>query len=149
MVPRILAEWLKEFHSYVGEIGSRRSLLITENMSCHGTEYDLPYLLNTEVIFFVSRNSVEASACRFRNNCIFKKQLSTQANEFGFGKFWTEIKKFYDVDQLTAMKWMSQIWEELKEEIISNCWCWTGFIATSNSVRKSPRIRSEIWNWGN
>ena len=32
------------------------------------------------------------------------------------------------------MKWMKEIWEGLKEEIVFNCWCNTGLIATANSV---------------
>ena len=67
-----------------------------------------------------------------------------QTSEFSFGKSEQKAKKFYDVDQFTAMKWMKQIWEELKEEAIFNCWCNTGLAASSNSVLKKSRIRNEL-----
>ena len=51
-----------------------------------------------------------------------------------------ESKKFCDVDQLTAMKWMKKIWEELKEEIIFNFWINTGLIASCNSVLKTQNM---------
>ena len=51
-------------------------------------------------------------------------------------------KSIYDVDQPTAMKWMKEIWENLKEESIFNCWCNTSLIATSNSVLKDPELEA-------
>ena len=55
-------------------------------------------------------------------------------------------KSIYDVDQLRAMKWMKEIWEDLKEEIIFNCWCNTGLIARANSVLNNSELeaKSEI-----
>ena len=37
---------------------------------------------------------------------------------------------------------MKQIWEDLKEETIFNCWCNTGLIASSNSVLKNPELEA-------
>ena len=33
---------------------------------------------------------------------------------------------------------MKEIWDNLKEGIIFNCWCNTGSVASSNSVLKNP-----------
>ena len=49
----------------------------------------------------------------------------------------SRYKLIYDVDQLTAVKWANQIWEELKQEIVYNYWFNTGLIAASNSVLKN------------
>lgn len=34
----------------------------------------------------------------------------------------------YKVDQLTAMKWIGDIWAEIPDSITQNCWCSTGII---------------------
>ena len=47
----IFVEWPKEFDLCIGETRNRKTLLIIDNASCHGTEDNLPDLLNTEIIF--------------------------------------------------------------------------------------------------
>ena len=40
----------------------------------------------------------------------------------------------YNVDQLTAMKWIREIWESLKSDTVFNCWMKTGLI--ENHIQK-------------
>ena len=44
------------------------------------------------------------------------------------------------------MIWMKQIWDDLKQEILFNCWCTTGLIVYANSVLKNSEVdaNSEI-----
>jgi len=46
-------------------------------------------------------------------------------------------KSIYDIDQLTAIEWMKQVWSELREEIVFNCCCNTGLILSSESILKN------------
>ena len=55
-----------------------------------------------------------------------------------------ESKKFYDVNQLTTLKWMKQICEELREETMFNCWCNTCLIASSISVLENSELEAKF-----
>ena len=46
----------------------------------------------------------------------------------------------YKVDQLKAMKWIAEIWDELESTIVYNCWCTTG---VSNGIESTESLHEE------
>ena len=102
--------------------------LLLDNASCHGSHLTLPCLKNVTVIFLPKNTTsflqpldagiIASVKRRYRKEQVLSALSSKQTN----------MKLLYNVDQLTAMKWISEIWQSLDSSIVFNCWMKTGII---------------------
>ena len=138
----IFFEWLKAFDSYIGETRNRKALLIIDNASCHGTSENLPNFLNIEIMFLPPKTTSQLQPLDSGIIAALKSHYRRRQISMALDRSEKESKSIYDIDQLTAMKWMKENWESLKEEIVFNCWFNTGLIATTNSVLKNSELEA-------
>ena len=119
----IFLEWLKEFDSYIGNTRNRKALLIIDNASCHGTKENLPDFSNIEIIFLPPKTTLKLQPLDCGTIAAVKSHYRRRQVNLALDNSTGKSKSIYDIDQLTAMIWMKKIWNDLKEEIIFNCWC--------------------------
>ena len=102
--------------------------LLLDNASCHGSHLTLPCLKNVTVIFLPKNTTsflqpLDAGIiASVKRRCSREQVLSALTSEQ------PNMKLLYNVDLLTAMKWISEIWQSLDSSIVFNWWMKTGLI---------------------
>lgn len=138
----LFREWLLRFNEWIKEGSSERKVaLLIDNCSAHGGKETIPELSNVTVIYFhpnttsklqpLDAGIIAAVKTRYR-----KSQLERVLDMIDIGDTSDNI---YKVDQLTAMRTVKSIWEQLPSKIILNCWRHTGLLKKFSSSNRSGR----------
>ena len=120
--------WLIRLDFFIGKTNNRKVALLTDNSSCHGNLETIPKLCHVEVVYLPANTTsllqpldagiISILKRRYRKCQILKAlNLIEQNNDSA-----------YDVDQITAMTWVQNIWQQLESTIMHNCWSRTGLI---------------------
>ena len=101
----------------------------------------IPKLQNVEVIYFPAKTAsliqpLDAAMIAALKMKYGRKQVLS-ALSFVVG----ENKSIYNADQLTAMNWVHNIWQEINSRTIYNCWEKTGLIEISTPNTESTENR--------
>ena len=121
------------FDAFIGKTNNRKVALLMENTSCHGDLETIPKLCNVEVVYFPSNTTsllqpldaeiISVLKWRYRK-CQLMKALNFIEQNYD---------SVYEVDQITAMTWVQNIWQQLESTIIHNCRAKTGLIGISSA----------------
>lgn len=122
MTRELFFSWLERFNAYVSMTSGRRVLLLLDNCSAHGGPDVHPVLSNVE-LFFLPPNTtshiqpmdagiIAAVKAKFRRRLLFRT----------FDNIDTAAKAIYNLDILTAMRWVEEAWNSVDSTSIRNCW---------------------------
>ena len=123
MKSSIFAKWLAEFDCKVELTPGCKVLLFIDNASSHGNSRTLPSLQNIQVEFLPKRTTsilqpldLGVIACvksRYRQRIT---QRAADLIDSGISE------RIYQIDLKRAAIWVTEIWENLQNEIVHNCW---------------------------
>ena len=122
-------EWLNQFDDYIGELKDRNVLLLLDDTDCHGNNDTIPTLNNVQVLFLPSKNTsvvqtIDAGIIRSMKSQFRKRQVENTLTQIQ-KRVTTDV---YEIDLKQTLKWMNQIWGNMDERIIYNCWYSTGLL---------------------
>ena len=131
-----LFEWLNQFDEYVGETKDRNVLLLLDNAACHVNNDTIPTLSNVQVLFLPPNTTsiiqpLDAGIIRSIKSQLRKRQVENLLSQIQ-NKETTDV---YKIDLKQTLKRMSEIWANLDEHIIYNCWYSTGLLI-QNEIEK-------------
>ncbi len=135
MSTEIFFEWLKSFDEFIRTTRDRSVALLVDNASCHGSRTTLPSLKKVTVIFLPANTTSFLQRLDASMIASIKRRFRRQQVLSALNSEDPAMKLLYNVDQLTAMKWIREIWQNLDSTIIFNCWMKTGLI--SNNVNRA------------
>ena len=126
----LFIKWLRQFDQYISRFPGRKVLLLAGNASCHGTRDTLPNLLNVRVQFLPPNTTSLAQPLDGGIIASMKKRFTKrQIHQVLQVNIDDEHKEIYQIDLLTAIHWMRDIWSGLECSVIQNCWRSTGLVA--------------------
>lgn len=121
MTQLLFFAWLGRLDGYIGLTENRKILLMVDNCSAHGSIGVLPPLQNVEVFFLPPNTTshlqpldagiIAALKSKFRRRILFRV----------FDNIDSGKKSIYNVDQLTAMRWVGEEWSAIESTCIRNC----------------------------
>lgn len=114
-------EWLNEFDSYIVQTINRKALSLIDNVSCLGTQEKLSDISNTEIFILPLKTTSSLQISDYEIIAALKNEYRRKKFNLATDNTKNNFKSIYDGYQVPAMKWMKQIWEELKKEIVFNC----------------------------
>lgn len=117
-------DWLRRLDDYISGEEGRRILLLTEQCNAHGSAATLPALRNIEVHFLppqgmtqdgsvwemqpFDHGAFEALKMRYRQRQLWRAYDFVDLKE----------RRIFDVDQITAMRWIADEWQQLEADIL-------------------------------
>lgn len=130
-------EWLRYVDDTIGKTAGRNILLLMDNCSAHGTIETLPQFNHVEVAFLPPNTTsklqpldagiIAAMKVRYR-----RRQMERAVDLLDVGDM--DIYKIYKINILTAMRWLTNIWDDLSAATIRNCWGTTGIVPAYDTV---------------
>jgi hypothetical protein len=107
----------------------RKVLLLLDNFSGHMVEYAPT---NVELLFLPPNTTahlqpldggiIRAFKAHFKRRQYKKAYQFVGMIQIGHQDKVGPVEKIFEVDQLTAMKWVREAWKNVKPETIRNCW---------------------------
>ncbi len=119
-------EWQGRFDSYIGRTRNKRVVLLLDNASCHGSNTNTPVLSNVTVIFLPKRTTSRLQPMDAGVIADIKRRYRIRKYERALDLMeGDDTYKLYQVNVLTAIEWMHEIWNEIDSTTIHNCCCKT------------------------
>lgn len=122
MTKELFFDWLRRLDNYVAHTRGRKILLLVDNCTAHGVSGGLPELEHVTVHFLppnatshiqpLDAGIIATLKAKYRRRVMFRI----------FDNIDVGAKSVYNVDVLTAMRWVKNEWEGLEKETIANCW---------------------------
>ena len=139
----IFFEWLNQFDEYFGETRDRNGLSLLDNAACDGKNDTIPTLNNVQVLFLPPNTTsiiqpLDAGIIRSLKSQFRKRQVENALTQIQK----KETTDVYKIDLKETLKWKSEIWANLDERIIYNCWYSTGLLI-ENEIEKNA-ITTEL-----
>ena len=130
-------EWLNQFDEYIGQTRDRNVLMLLDNAACLGNSGTIPTLNNVQVLFLPPNTAsiiqtLDAGIIRSLKNQFRKRQVENALTQIQK----KETTDLYKIDLKETLKWMSEIWANLDERNVSNCWYSTG-LPIENETEKN------------
>lgn len=122
MTTAVFFDWLKRFDDYIGMRPGGKPVLLLDNCSAHGTDDTILATTNVEVIFLPPNTTSKLQPMDAGIIAAMKLRYRKLQMERAVDLLDVNVKDIYKVDQLTAMWWMVNVWQELLLSIITNCW---------------------------
>lgn len=124
MTMDIFFEWLKRFDAFIARTPNRRILLLLDNFSGHGSAECMPALANIEVKFLPPNTTSRLQPMDAGIIASLKRRYRTlQYNRVLDALDVPGVENnLYKIDQLTAMRYVQSVWEEMPSSIVANCW---------------------------
>lgn len=139
MTTQLLFSRLFRFSSYITRINhDRRVLVLIDNCSAHGSEESLPPLDNVEVRFLPPNTTSRLQPLDAGIIASVKPRYRKYLYEKALDCLDASVSIIYQLDQLTAMRAIQKIWEELPASVMEKCWNYTGLVA-AEVVRQTQR----------
>lgn len=127
MTTPLFFAWLLRFSSFITRTNPNRKVaLLLDNCSPHGSKDSLPPLDNVEVYFLPPNTTSKIQPMDAGIIAAVKVKYRNVQYSHALDRADADVGKIYKVDQLTAMRWMRDIWDEIPAKVISNCWNHTG-----------------------
>lgn len=144
MTSALFFDWLERFACFVKKDNPQRKVaLLIDNCSAHGTAETLPSIEGVHVHFLPPNSTSRLQPLDAGIIAALKVRYRSQQYEHALDRMDVNLKDIYKVDQLTAMRWVKDIWESLPSSLIFNCWCHTTLIKKPASTTEStPAGRS-------
>lgn len=114
-------DWLHRFDRYVSRADGRKVLLLIDNCAAHGSTNSLPRFENVEICFLppnsTSRTQPLDAGIIAKVKAQFRRRLLGRV----FENIERNSKSCYNIDILTAMRWVTEEWHALSATTITNC----------------------------
>lgn len=121
--------WLQRFSGYVTRTDPHRKVLrLIDNCSSHGCPDSLPVLENLEILFLPPNTTSKLKPMDAGIIVSLKARYLKSQYERALDLIDAGEKNIYKLDQLTGMRSVQKIWEELPGGIIRNCWLHIGLV---------------------
>ena len=103
--------------------------MLLDNASVHGTQAELPTLSNVTVHYLPKKTTSILQPLDAGVIASIKKRYMQRVVERGVDLIEEGvINNAYNVDLKTALKWLYQIWNELDDDLVRNCWVKTNIL---------------------
>lgn len=110
----IFSLWVQEFNEKVAQKPDRKVALLLENVSGQGTEKKpFPSPSNVEIVFFPANTTPRLQPLDFHIIFCIKSRYWRRNFERALGFVEEGIEKIYDIDTITFMRWLVDIWENI------------------------------------
>lgn len=130
MTSALFFGWLLRFSSYISRTGpERKVLLLIDNCSAHGSEQSLPAVDNVDVVFLPPNTTSKLQPLDAGIIAALKTRYRKWQYERALDCVDASVENIYHVDQLSAMKALTYIWEQLPKSVLSKCWAHTGLLS--------------------
>ena len=121
MNDEIFFEWLRRLDRYIDPETGRKILLFVDNCSAHGKHDMMPDLSNVRVEFLPPNKTskvkpLDAGIIAWVKNKYRRRLLMRVFDNIDMGR-----KSIYNVDVLTAMRWVTEEWDTCPSDVIENC----------------------------
>lgn len=120
--------WLQRFDDYIGKRTGRKAILLLDNCSAHGNLQSLPALCNVVVTFLPPNTTSKIQPMDAGIIAAVKVRYRKMHMERALDAIDESIKDIYKIDQLSAMKLVQTVWNELPAKVHSKCWIHTGLL---------------------
>ncbi|PXF48371.1 Tigger transposable element-derived protein 6 [Gracilariopsis chorda] len=139
MTMKLFFDWLLRFDAYVRQTPGRKFLLLLDNFSGHGTAGCLPPFSAVQVKYLPPNTTsklqpMDAGIIA----CLKPRYRSVQYNR-ALGCLEDGAENICKIDQLTAMKYLCSVWDNLPVSIIENCFVASGLIEFTGNDEESNR----------
>lgn len=125
----IFFEWLERFAAFIRQTPGRKVLLLLDNFSGHGTCSCLPKLDCVEVVFLPANTTSKLQPMDAGIIACLKRRYRSLQYSRALDLLDNEASNIYKIDQLTAMKYVSSVWNTVPQDAIVNCWLAAGIIS--------------------
>lgn len=137
MTSALFFAWILRFSSYISRSSpSRKVLLLLDNCSAHGTEETLPLLDNVEVVFLPPNTTSKLQPLDAGIIAALKVRYRKWQYERALDYMDAKVENIYKVDQLTSMKAMRRMWDDIPASVLKNCWHHTGLVMGTEEVQR-------------
>lgn len=143
MTGLIFNQWLQKINKNFRK-QNKKVLLLMDNASCHTITTELTNITikflppnTTDKLQPLDQGIIRAFKSRYRS--LFIKHIINQIEKISTA---SEFAKSLNI--LTAINWISQVWQELPESVIRNCFHHTGIKITSLVEINFPETENEV-----
>ena len=136
MTSALFSDWLVDFDAYIGKTPGRHVLLLMDNCSAHGSQDSQPELRNVSILFFPPNTTSRLQP--LDAGIIAAIKLRYRRRQMEFAVDMAEVGKgdIYKVDILSAMRWLTDVWNEITADTIFNCWRVTGIMGSDMTTER-------------
>lgn len=120
--------WLQRFDAYIGRRAGRKAILLIDTCSAHGNIEAIPPLRNVVVKFLPPSTTSKIQPMDAGIVAAVKLRFRKMHMERALDAIDESIKDIYKIDQLTAMRLIQTVWDELPAEVHIKCWKHTGLL---------------------
>ena len=115
--------WLHRFNNKIAEESESKVCLLLDIASCHGKHTDLPILSNVTVKLLPKKatsilQTLDSGVIAAIKKRYMRRQIERGVDRIDKG----HVNDVYNVDLKLALEWLYEIWTELSDELIRNCW---------------------------
>lgn len=126
MTMSIFFDWLTRFDSYIRRTPGRNVLLLLDNFSGHGSHSSLPNLECVQVLFLPPNTTSKLQPMDAGIIACLKRRYRSVQYSRALDLLEDNSRSIYKIDQLTAMKYVQAVWNEVPSDVIINCWLTCG-----------------------
>lgn len=120
MIQTLLFSWPARFDRYFGHSSSRKILLMIDNCSAHGSKKTLPTLNHIRPSSLPPNTSSKIQALDAGTISQVEENFRGRLLHRAFESIEAETKSVYNVDILTALRWICTEWDNLSVTCITN-----------------------------
>ena len=145
MTSDLFTSWLQHVDAQIGLTSGRHILLLLDNCSAHGSlQKPLTALQNITIHFLPPNTTSRIQPLDAGIIAAFKKHY--RAKQYSLALLESEMggTDIYKVDILTAMRYCQQIWKDLSETTIRNCWRHTGLVDWEEAAQEETAVDQEL-----
>lgn len=147
MTSALFFEWLGRFDCFIRQTPGRKVLLLLDNFSGHGKDGFLPELYSVVVKFLPANTTSRLQPMDAGIICSLKRRYRSVQYNRALDALENDEENIYRIDQLTAMKCLQAVWQEVPASIIANCWRSTGilqFYAGTAEIADGGTVEEEV-----
>ena len=133
-------EWLLRFESFVKQTPGRKVLWLLDNFSGHGSGQCLPHLSAVDVRFLPPNTTSKLQPMDAGIIASLKRRYRTVQYNQALDFLEEGNANIYHIDQLTAVKCLKAVWEEIPGTVIAHCWDSTGLLEKQWSHCRKRRM---------
>lgn len=128
----LFGSWLKRFDQYIARTPGRKALLLVKSANARNGETALK---NVQLVG-MSSGSMQPTAAGMVSSLKVGYRTRQMSRAYGYmDEIQSVDNAFYKIDQLTAMRWMRDLWEETARSAVVDCWAKSGIIQQPNGDR--------------
>lgn len=136
MTMSLFFQWLLRFDTKMTQRG-RKVLLLLDNLSGHGRVGSLPELISTRVEFLPPNTTSKLQPMDAGIIASLKRRYCTIQYNRVLYEDATAGGDIYAIDQLTAMRYLAAVWNDVPASVFVHCWASTGLLGAQGPIEAS------------